>query len=81
MKARDSPLERLKEILGQLGIKFRFEAALVDKLEEQDQTIYALKEDVKRLTESMRAMRTQYSELLMIVKADRADARRADTKR
>lgn len=74
-------MERLKEILGQLGIKFRFEAAVVDKLEEMERRMYAVEETSKRNTESIRATKTQYSELLMIVKADRADARRADTKR
>lgn len=74
-------MERLKEILGQLGLKFRFEAAVVDKMDEHDQKIYALTEDVRRLTESLRATRSQYSELLMVVKSERSDARRADTKR
>lgn len=73
-------MEKLKEILGQLGLKFRFEVALVDKLDEVERRLYALEENQKKDSAAIRANNMKYSELLMIVKSERADARRTSQK-
>lgn len=73
-------MEKLKEILGQLGLKFRFEVALVDKLDEVERRLYALEENQKKDSAAIRANNMKYSELLMIVKSERADARRTAQK-
>lgn len=51
-------------MLAQLKMYCRLEMALVDKCEELSTTVYALKEDNKRLTASVRALETKYSDLL-----------------
>lgn len=62
-------MEQIKHMLAQLKMYCRLEMAMVDKLEELSQDNYALKEDVKRLTASLRALETRYSELLYTLAA------------
>lgn len=57
-------MEQIKTMLAQLKMYCRLEMAMVDKLEELSREVYALKEDNKRLTGSLRALETRYSELL-----------------
>lgn len=57
-------MQQIKTMLAQLKMYCRLEMAMVDKLEELSKETYALKEDNKRLTASVRALETRYSELL-----------------
>ncbi len=66
-------LEKLKDILGQLGLKFRFESATVDVLEELERRIYVLEQDNKKNVAAIRSNATRYSELLMIMKSRKHD--------
>lgn len=56
-------MEQIKTMLSQLKMYCRLEMAMVDKLEELSKENYSLKEDVKRLTASLRALETRYTEL------------------
>lgn len=56
-------MEQIKQMLAQLKMYCRLEMAMVDKLEELSKDNYALKEDVKRLTASQRALETRFAEL------------------
>ena len=56
-------MEQIKTMLAQLKMYCRLEMAMVDKLEELSKDNYALKEDVKRLTASLRALETRFAEL------------------
>lgn len=56
-------MEQIKTMLAQLKMYCRLEMAMVDKLEELSKDNYALKEDVKRLLASQRALETRFAEL------------------
>lgn len=56
-------MEQIKTMLAQLKMYCRLEMAMVDKLEELSKDNYALKEDVKRLISSQRALETRFAEL------------------
>lgn len=45
----------------------RLEMAMVDKIEEQSQQIYALQEDNKRYKASIASLETRYAQLLYAI--------------
>ena len=57
-------MEQIRNLLAQLKMYCRLEMAMVDKIEEQEQQIYNLKEDCKRYKASIASLETRYSELL-----------------
>lgn len=57
-------MEAIRELLGQLKLFCRLDVAFCDKLEDHDKSLYALKEDNKRLTAAVRSLEKKYSELM-----------------
>ena len=57
-------MEAIRELLGQLKLFCRLDVAFCDKLEEHDKQLYALKEDNKRLTATVRSLENRCSELM-----------------
>lgn len=57
-------MDGLRELISQLKLFCRLDVAFCDKLEEHDKELYALKEDNKRLTATVRSLEKRYSELL-----------------
>lgn len=60
-------MEQLKEILGTLGLKFRFEGAVVDKFEDHQKRLYALEENRKLKDAHITGLQKQVGELRLML--------------
>lgn len=76
-------MEKLRTILRDLGLKFKFEVAVVDKLDDVEARIYALEENRKVKDKALASLDKELKELRMVVKHLEAELRKyeADTKR
>lgn len=64
---KGSFMEQIRNLLAQLKMYCRLEMAMVDKIDEQSQQIYALQEDCKRYKACIASLETRYSELLYTI--------------
>lgn len=62
-------MDNIKELLGQIKLFCQMDVAVCEKLEQIDKCIYALQEDSKRQTATMRALEQRYSEIVLIIKS------------
>lgn len=60
-------MDKLKEIFGLLGLKYRFEGAVVDKFEEQDKRLYVLEENRKLKDPTIVGLQQQIAELRLML--------------
>ena len=58
-------MKKIRELVEQLGLYCKLDVALTDKLEEQETTIYGLKEKQKLMEKELESLRITYSELLL----------------
>lgn len=76
-------MEKIRTILHDLGLKFKFEVAVADKLEDLETKIYALEENRKVKDKALASLDKELKELRMVVKHLEAELRKyeSDTKR
>lgn len=60
-------MERLKEILSELGLRFRFDTAVVDKFDDHDQRLYALEENRKMKDKALLDLQKEVGQLRLTV--------------
>ena len=61
-------MEQIKEILSQIKLFCRFDVAVSEKLEQIETRLYALEEDNKRNTATIRSLEKRYSEMLLVLR-------------
>lgn len=60
-------MSKLRELLGKLGLAFQLDLAMVEKIEELEQRVYALEENRKMKDQTIKSLEHRYSELQYIV--------------
>lgn len=61
-------MEQIKEILAHIKLFCRFDVAVTEKLEQVESRLYALEEDNKRNTATVRSLEKHYSEMLLVIR-------------
>lgn len=69
-------MEKIKSILRDLGLKFKFEVAVADKMEEMDGRLYALEENRKVKDKAIASLDKEIKELRIVVKHQEAEIRK-----
>lgn len=60
-------MDKLKEIFGLLGLKYRFEGAVVDEFEDLNKRVYALEENRKLKDATILGLQKQVGELRLML--------------
>lgn len=61
-------MEQIKEILSHIKLFCCFDVAVTEKLEQVEARLYALEEDNKRNTATIRSLEKRYSEMLLVIR-------------
>lgn len=68
-------MDLIKDLCSKIKLFCNLEMAIVDKLEQMEKELYAVKEDNKRIVAVNRSLETRYSELLLAFSQLRKDVR------
>lgn len=62
-------MNKLREILAEMGLAFRLDMAVVEKLEELEGRIKALEENRKMKDQAILSLEKRWSECLLVIKS------------
>lgn len=68
-------MDMLRDLCSKLKLFCNIEMAIVDKLEQMEKELYAIKEDNKRIVAVNRSLEQRYSELVLAFGAFKKDGR------
>lgn len=60
-------MDKLRELIGKLGLAFQLDLAMVESIEDHSKRLYALEENRKMKDQSIKSLEHRYSELLAVV--------------
>lgn len=60
-------MDKLRELIGKLGLAFQLDLAMVESIEDHSKRIYALEENRKMKDQAIKSLEHRYSELLAVV--------------
>lgn len=60
-------MEKLRELIGKLGLAFQLDLAMVESIEDLQKRVYALEENRKMKDQAIKSLEHRYSELLAVV--------------
>lgn len=60
-------MDKLRELIGKLGLAFQLDLAMVESIEDHSKRLYALEENRKMKDQAIKSLEHRYSELLAVV--------------